>query len=392
MAPNSSNVVALPAVQQRTATAINHWSSGQLKTIKQTLAADCTPDEFDFFIQYAIAKRLDPILGHLVVLVFGKKDRDKSKRKMKIITTQAGMRALADRCGDYHPAKPGDTQWTLTDYEQERQRLIGEAKTIFNLNDRAARLAEIHANMPPDAANPAGIVECRTVIYKGGEPVEGIADWKEFAPLAPDAQCFETYDTGEVWEDSGKPIRRKRVKAGINLEDHMILDPTGQWPKMPKQMIAKCGNVNSLKAAYPDHFDHNTNTEETIERERVLDLTATELLDMAEHERRQAAVGMSKDEYPWDNGDGQATFVPVGQFGDTVLKAVRACRHRGDFDRLMGMTINRESFNRYWANHKGDALQVKKQWEAVAAKLPDAPAPAQVTIDHDPQEGVPPHA
>jgi hypothetical protein len=364
-------------VPVRNNVAVIPWGEKQLATMRRQLANDATPDEFDMFIQYCIAQQLDPFQGHVILVVYNKSARDPAKRKPTIITTQQGMRVKADRCGNYHPAKPGDTTWTYTPYQLERQRWMDEVKVIRDGKDRTAKLAEIHENMPPDAANPAGLLECRTVIYKGGDPVEGIARWTAYAPLKPHDDCFELKPSGEYYKNKdgsqGREIMRRKPKAGVVLADHMVLDTSGRWGEDGEGMLQKCGTVHALKAGFPDHFGHRFETEETVEKLRVADLTASELADIGEQERRMNAIGASKDEYVWTDAAGLDGFHPAGAYGDVVLKSVRACKFREDFDRLMDQRLNQESFNRFWANHRADALDVKTAFEEYRDKLPRKP-------------------
>lgn len=382
------------AIATRPAVNVIPWNERQLATMRRTIAVDATTDEFNMFIEYCMVKDLDPFVSEAILVIYGKNSQDPSKRKPTIITTQAGMRKMAERAGGYHPAMPGDTVWTYTPYHLERERLLAETPLIFEIEKRTARIAEINHNMPADPANPAGLVECRTVVYKHNKPVEGIALWSEFAPLTPHPDCFEWVSTGDYFQNrdgsQGKEKKRRRVKSGINPAHHMVLDMSGRWEKGSVGMLAKCANVNALKAAFPDHFDHKFDTEETVEHLRVSDATASELAEIGEQERRVNAVGQSKDEYAWTDGKGNDGIYPADKLGDQIMRTVRACQYREDFESLMDQRLNKEYFNRYWANHKNDALTVKAEFEAYGKALPAKPKP--VIIEHEPAEGVPAHA
>lgn len=385
---------ALAPIRAHIPAPVKNWSEKEMATIRRTLAVDATADEFDMFIGYCRVKGLDPIKGEAILVVYGK--ASKERRKATIITTQAGYRTMAERAGGYHPAKPGDTVWTYTPYHLKRQQFLDEAGSIFIIEERKARLIEIEANMPAHPDNPDGLLECRTVIYKHGQPVAGIARWKAYAPLTPADDCFEWVGTGEYWTDKqGNPTtrekQRRKVKQGVNLNNNMVLDASGRWVKDGPGMLEKCATVHALKAAFPDTFDDKFNTEDTIEHMRVADLTASELAEIGEQERRQHAVGQSKDEYVWNDGSesGDAIY-PAGQFGDAVLKSVRACKYIEDYIALTERRINKEFFNRFWANHKNDALDVKEAMDEIKDRLPTKPKP--VTIEHEPAESVPAHA
>lgn len=312
----------------------------QLATIKRTIAADTNAEEFDLFIEYARVKGLDPFSRQVIPIVFSKNDA--TKRRMSIVTTQDGQRVLAARCRDYRPAE------TEPEFE-----IIPELKSD---------------------ANPIGIVKCTTTLWKqdgrSGEwhPVKGWAYWNEYAPLREVADEYEFVDTGEVWPDTGKPKKRKQKKQGAAVRT--VLDPTGNWPRMPRVMIAKCATMQALRAGWPDTFG-GVVAEEEMDRAKALDLTATEIVEREFEERRMHAIAASSDEYPWVGNDGNLVFVSAGQFGSHVLNIAHGCKTKQDLDTIK--VRNREGLKRYWAKHKDDALQINKELEAIAAKLPEAP-------------------
>src|SRR5215831_10338094 len=83
-------------------TKLGNWSPRQLDTMKRTVAPDSTDLEFQMFLEYAIAKQLDPFVGQVILVIYNKDQP--AKRKATIITTQAGTRVMAARCGNYRPA------------------------------------------------------------------------------------------------------------------------------------------------------------------------------------------------------------------------------------------------------------------------------------------------
>src|SRR5689334_19561587 len=141
------------------------WTPRQIDTIRRTVAADTDGAEFDLFMEYARVKGLDPFSKQIIAIVFSK-DNPK-KRRLSIVVTQDGQRVLAARCGDYHPAKPGDTVYTYTDLQIERARLLAEAAKIFKKTEREDRIRDINENVPPDPTNPAGILKVETKLWKG---------------------------------------------------------------------------------------------------------------------------------------------------------------------------------------------------------------------------------
>lgn len=319
--------------------AASAFTSRQLDTIKRTVARDCSDDEFNLYIEVARMKGLDPFSKQVIPIVFSKNDAD--KRRMSIVVTQDGLRSLAARCGDYRPA---------------------EAEPEFVIDEKIKG---------PD--NPLGIVKCTTTLWKQDHrdgkwhPVSGWAYWEEFAPVKEVAEAYDWVDTGEKWEDSGKPKKRKVPKAGATSRP--TLDPSGNWPKMPRVMIAKCATMQALRAGWPDQFG-GLYAEEEMDKARTLDLTATEMVEQEREEQRLKAVASVSDEYPFVDDQGQLVFIPAGRFGSHVLglaqgyqtvKQVEAMRSR-----------NREGWNRYWAKHTGDALEIKRELEQITARLPQS--------------------
>lgn len=124
----------------------------QLDLIRQTVAKDCNPAEFDQFIHICKHTRLDPLRRQIYCFVFHKNDAD--RRQMTVVTSIGGYRSIAERTGNYRP----DT--------------------------RAPRFKKCEAN---EKTNPLGIERCEVTIYKfsHGEwhPVTGDAWWDEYVPL-----------------------------------------------------------------------------------------------------------------------------------------------------------------------------------------------------------------
>ncbi|MBX5021184.1 phage recombination protein Bet [Rhizobium lentis] len=305
----------------------------QISLIKTTIAKDCNDEEFNLFCEVARAKGLDPFLGQIIPMVFSKSDAD--KRKMTIIITRDGQRVIAQRCGDYRPAsKP--TQFEID-------------KTMMS------------------PTNPLGIVSATVYLWKRdpktGEwfEVVGQAYWDEFAPIKRKAAGgYKWEDTGEVWPDSGKP-KKKKVPVGEETE---VLDDSGNWCRMPRLMIEKCAQMQALRAGWPEEFT-GTYDEAEMDRAKVLDLTASEIVQQEQQENRLRAIG-GKDALTVWWGEGFALEnVPDGKFFDAVVEHIKT---------LDAATVakwedaNRASLQIYWARHPGDALELKKRLEAARQK------------------------
>jgi phage recombination protein Bet len=314
-----------------------HWTPRQLATIKQTVASDTNDIEFDLFIEYAKAKRLDPFSKQIIAVVYSKDDP--KKRKMTIIVTQDGQRVLASRCRDYRPAE------TEPEFVY-REELKGPT-------------------------NPLGIEKCTVKLWKqdntnAWHPVIGWAYWTDYAPIKTSGDAFEWVDTGETYQDSGKPKKRKQLKAGADISKMQTLDDSGNWAKMPRVMLAKCANMVALRSGWPETFD-GVYAEEEMEHVQVQDRSASEMVEMEREQRRMKTIAMSDDEYPFVDPTGHLSFIPAGRYADHIIMHARNCT---TVDELEGMKVrNREGLQRFWARHKDDALAVRQELDAIPAKI-----------------------
>lgn len=287
-------------------------SPRQVALVKDTVAKDCNNDEFNLFMEVARAKGLDPFLGQIIPMVFSKDNA--AKRKLTIIISRDGQRVIAQRCGDYRPAsKPPQ-------YERDKDLI--------------------------SPLNPQGIVSATVYLWKqdqkSGEwyEVAGQAFWDEFAPVSDEW----VYD-----QDAGKrkPTGRK------------VLDSSGNWCRMPRLMIAKCAEMQALRAGWPEQFT-GLYDEAEMDRAKVLDLSATEIVEHDRQESRLKAVG-AKDSITVTWGDNWALEnVPLGQFADRALEFIK----NEPVEKVAKWSdANREPLREFWARAKGDALEVKKAIE-----------------------------
>lgn len=303
-------------------------SPRQIALVQQTVAKDCNPDEFNLFMEAARSYGLDPFRKQIIPLVFGKTAKDKSKRRMSIVLSRDGLRVIASRCRDYRPASE-------------------PAEVIFD-----------QALISP--TNPKGIVLARVYLWKQdsrGEwfKVVGEAYWDEFAPIKFPDNAYNWVDTGEVYEDSGKPIRRRELKEGAVA----VLDDSGNWPKMPVVMITKCADAQALRAGWPEQFS-GAYAEEELDRAKLLDATASEIVEAEYAERRMRAIGAA-DSITVTWGDGWALEnVPLGQFADRAAEYIR------DTDQATvakWRDANRVGLQQFWAKSPNDALAIKQMIE-----------------------------
>src|SRR5262249_17891197 len=272
LTPRPQNVVAM--------TATGNWSARQIDVIKRTVAKDTNADEFDLFIEYCKVKGLDPFSKQAIAVVFNKGNAD--RRQMTIIRGEGGLRALAARCGDYRPE---------------------EAEPLYTHNEALK-----------GPTNPLGIEKCTVTLWKQDpksdkwHPVNGTAYWDEYVPIVTDSRAFEWFETGEFWKDkqgndTNRPKRRKQLKANINLADFQKIDDSGQWARMGRNQIAKCARMQALRGGWPALFS-GVYAQEEFDRAIAADLTASEMVEMEQQERRARAISMSSDEYPWVNDEG----------------------------------------------------------------------------------------
>jgi phage recombination protein Bet len=294
------------------------WNGRQVEVMRRTMCADATDAEFLQFLEYASAKHLDPFVGQVILVVYNK-DNPK-KRKTSIITTQAGMRVLAQRCGNHRP-DPKEIEYT---YDESLK----------------------------GPANPLGLVKASTHLYiqdnKGDwYPVNGTVYWDEFAPIKE--QWADDPDSGRR-----KPTGRKTVE--------------GNWAKMGRVMLGKCATMRALTAGWPDVFSGVTSEEERGAIENVADVDALQLIEHEREERRLKQIGHDKEVHYFFNENGDPVHVPAGQFADAFLQMAKQYTTKEKFEHgVRGR--NKDPFNLFWAKHKDDALQLKKELEKIEAKL-----------------------
>jgi phage recombination protein Bet len=309
-------------------------SPRQIKLVHETVAKDCNAEEFDLYMAAAKSYGLDPFRKQIIPLVFGKNARDQSKRRMSIVVSRDGLRVIAQRCKNYRPAsEPAEI---ITDDELK------------------------------GPTNPKGIVMARVYLWQQDSrgdwfKVVGEAYWDEFAPLSYPDDAWESYDTGDVWEDSGKPKKARRLKPNAK----QVLDTSGNWARMPIVMITKCAEAQALRAGWPDQFG-SLYAEEEMDRARVIDLSASEIVAAEAEEQRMKLIGAA-DGIPMTWGDGWALeFVPAGQFADRAMEYIK----QNDPATLRRWKdANSIGLKQFWAKSPSDALAVKKLLEAKIEKV-----------------------
>lgn len=306
----------------------------QLDLIRRTVAKDCDQAEFDVFIHICKSVKLDPLRRQIYAFVFGKDDP--AKRRMSVVTAIDGYRAIAERTQNYRP------------------------------DDKAPRI-ECSDDAKCPAKNPLGIVRVEVTVYKfshgNWHAVVGEAYWDEFAPIIETGEGgYDWVETGTKYPPghakAGKP-RMKKVPIGDVTE---ALDPSKpNWRKMPRVMISKCAEAQAIRRAWPDDFA-GLEVEEEVDRRASIDLTASEMADEAASAKRFEMIGGTNAiTIDWCDGE-PLQRVPVGQFGDRVLKFALEYPEKAElFQRR-----NADSLKEYWAKDKSGALELKRAFENMA--------------------------
>ena len=295
------------------ANGIVEYKPADLQLIKRTVAKDCSDDEFRLFIHLCKATGLDPRRKQVYAFVYGKDNKDQSKRQLTLVTSITGYRTIAESTGNYRP----DTQ---------APRYFYCEKT---------------------ATNPLGIERCEVTVFKHshGEwfPVVGEAWWDEFVPLK------------EEWDDVA---RKKTGKVSIDPKK------TG-WTKMPRLMVAKCAEVAALRKAWPDSFANLYEEAETDRESARLDVI--DAIGKAEEDDRLAKIGVGHHRTIMaDFGTGIIDRVPVGEFADRALAFIEKT---SDPEAILDWeTRNRNGLLEFWAIDKSARIAIKRAVEQAVDK------------------------
>ncbi len=318
------------------------YSGAQLQLIRNTVAKDCNSMEFDLFVTVARNAGLDPFRKQISAIVFSKSDAE--KRRMSIITTIDGLRAIAARSGRYRP----DEDEPQFEYDPDLK----------------------------GPENPLGLVKAVVKIYvadamrQGGwRPVAGVAYWEEFAPIKEEAsEGYDWVDTGEVWPDSGKPKKRKVAREGSTIVRQ--LDRSGNWPKMPRVMLAKCAEAQALRKAFPEDMSGLYEGAE-LDRAQVVELTPSEIIGQHQTGERLAKIGARGILFQLFPNSALENL-PIGQIADRVAETVKGFSSLQQFRWFE--SANQQPLREFWAHEPSDALELKKIMEGEKARLEKAEA------------------
>jgi len=135
-------------------------------------------------------------------------------------------------------------------------------------------------------------------------------------------------------------------------------------------MISKCAEMPALRAGWPEEYT-GLYGEEEMDRAKIIDLSATEIVEQEREEHRLRAVG-AKDAITVTWGDNWTLEnVPVGKFADRALEFINS----EPADKVTKWSdANREPLREFWARSPADALEVKKALEAKIGSRPSTKA------------------
>ncbi|GGC70453.1 phage recombination protein Bet [Chelatococcus reniformis] len=293
------------------------WDGRMLSLIRRTVAADTNEDEFNLFIHMCRAVRLDPLRKQIYAFVFSKDDA--KKRRMSIVTAIDGFRTIAERTGNYRPDEDEPT------YETD-EALVSDL-------------------------NPAGLIKATVRVWKfshgAWHKVTASAYWSEYAPIKDQW----AYDDAE----------RKRKPTGAKE-----LDQSGNWPKMPRHMLAKVAEALAVRKAWPDDFS-NVYIHEEVDRTRAIDLTPAELAEHGAAEIRLERIGGPSILVDWLDNEPLAG-IPVGSFADRCMAFLQ---ENGDQPAAVAMwqSRNREALRQFWSHNPSDSFEVKKEIERITSAI-----------------------
>lgn len=305
------------------------FSPRDLINIRAMCPKDATSQEFDRFISMCQTRGVDPRLGHAYLFLFNAEDP--KKRSVVTIVSESGYLAAANRC-----------------------RGAG-GESIFRPDDKTPRLTYDEAAKDPKT-NPLGLVSAAVSVFKYlyGEWHEIPAEvfWDERAPLV------------EKWERNEQTGKREPT-------GELILDPKKRgWVVQGRTMLAKCARVAAARYAFPDQFGGLYVEEEAgaIERGKLLDLSATEVIEEDLRQEKRKALGADSG-IPFDFGDGKGiVYVPFGMVHDR-LEAYFIANPSPEGIRNFSIR-NRVGLRELHARAPGELLDLKgKYMEPAAEKL-----------------------
>lgn len=290
----------------------------ELSLIRKTAAKDANETEFEQFISFCRSTRLNPLRKQVYLIIVNK--NNPAKRQPVIVTGIDGLRAIADRSGNYRP----DPEPPRITYDENLKGPL----------------------------NPNGIVKAVVTVYKWSHgawfPVAGEAHWAEFAPIK------------DVWKEDENGRRVKTGKQELDTQKD-------GWTRMGHVMISKVAESQALRRGWPEDLSGVYGEEET-DRMKTIELTATELADEADKAERLDRIG-AHNTILVDWLDGEAnTPVPVGKFYDAAMAFIAEFSKPGEEEYgtiLQWRDRNRNALQMFWALEKDAALDLKAKLENI---------------------------
>lgn len=309
----------------------------RLDMFRRTVGRELRGDEIDYAIELCEVYGANPWAKDIFFFVFNADDE--AKRRVEAVLSINLYRKIAARTGDYRPDEE-PARFTYSDTEKG-----------------------LH--------NPLGIVDCQLSVFKfshgAWHRVTEKLKWAERAPIVEEGEGVQWVETGEVWEDTGKP-KKKKVQTGQIVAKLDSRKPN--WKTMPETMLAKCVEAAAIRKAWPNETA-GTYAEGELDMAQVIDLTATEIAESYASEQRIKQVGAANSILiDWLDNAG-IVQVPVGQLGDRAIEWVRA-------NASEPMTVNvfrdrnRHALQEFWGRDKAGALALKQVMEPIIAQAMQA--------------------
>lgn len=321
-----SNIVAIAKTG-----ALTRRDPRRLDLFRRTAGKDLRGDELDHAIDLCEFYGANPFVKDIYFFVFNAKEDD--KRRVEPVLSIQLYRKIAARTGNYRP------------------------------DDAPARFSYSADAKGPH--NPLGIVTCELSVFQFSHGdwhrVTERLKWDERAPIVESgSEGFEWVETGELWEDSGKPKKKKVPKGDVVP----ILDPRKpNWKTMPETMLAKCVEAAAIRKAWPNETA-GSYVEGELDQAQIIDLTATEIAENFASEQRLKKIGASNAILvDWMDNAG-IVQVPVGQLGD---RAIEWAKKNADEPMTVKLWCdrNRHALQEYWGRDKSGALELKKALEPI---------------------------
>lgn len=302
----------------------------RLELFCKTVGKELQGAEIDEALEWCELYGANPFVKDIYFFVFDAKDAD--KRRVVPVLGIGLYRKIAARTGNYRP---------------------DEAPPRFGYSDEAK-----------SPANPTGLLWCEVSVnlfsHGAWHPVASRLKWEERAPIK--AGGFRWVDTGETWQDTGKPKKRKVADDSSPTLD----EKKTNWHTMPETMMAKCCEADAIRKAWPNETAGSYIAEE-LDAAQTIDLTAVEIAESYASEQRLKQVGAAGSILiDWMDNAG-IVHVPVGQLGD---KAIAWCRANAGEPMTVKLWAerNRHALKEYWGRDKAGAFALKKVLEEIASQ------------------------